>query len=254
MPVISCHLPLSKGDQLVYVRELNGNDEIMIDATGTPGLIALLQRLLYVPGRQQTDIQAESIVIAERDYLLSLIYQQHYGSKIQSTLLCGYCGEKFDLDFLLPEWVSHVRENRLNSTPDNEGYFLTSDQQRFRLPNGVDELTAQGLPLEAMAGAMLSRCVPDEVTPETAQVIQNQMDQIAPPLSGNIETHCPECRRPQPVHFDIQTYFMARMKQEKKRVTAEIHCIAMTYKWAHSEILALPRSLRKRYAALIGFD
>jgi hypothetical protein len=80
------------------------------------------------------------------------------------------------------------------------------------------------------------------------------MNQIAPPLSGDIETHCPECQRVQHVHFDMQTYFMARMKQERRRVTAEIHCIAMAYKWSHSEILALPRSLRKRYASLIGFD
>ena len=254
MPVYSFSLPITTGAQPVFLREMNGGDELLCDEPGSLGVLSLLNRVMTPPDKSGNTIRAEKIVIAERDFILSVIYKVTYGSRIQSTLHCQSCKSTFDLDFSLEEWVKHTRQHIESSDPDTEGYFHLGDNGRFRLPNGEDEIAVWGLPAEQAEKTLLSRCIPELVSPSSAAAIQQSMEKLAPPLFADMETQCPECGHQQTAHFDMQTFFLARMRNERKRVAAEVHCIATTYKWSHKEILELPRSVRKMYAALIGLE
>ncbi len=81
--------------------------------------------------------------------------------------------------------------------------------------------------------------------------VQEKMAQVAPVLNLTMQAHCPECDNDQEVLFDIQTFFLTRLKQERLQLTKDIHLIARCYHWSADVILDLPRKLRRQYAAMI---
>jgi hypothetical protein len=101
---------------------------------------------------------------------------------------------------------------------------------------------------------LLQRCIPGPFQKDRSAEIQQAMAQQAPVLLAYMSATCPECGHTQSAHFDMQSFLMARIKNERKRVAAEVHCLAVAYRWSHREILDLPRSLRKTYVSLNGFE
>lgn len=253
MPAWSFELYFTAGARAVALRELNGFDELMIDDAGTPGILKLLNRLIVQPLANDKPLKAEKIAIADRDYLLSGIYKYTFGPRIQSVLPCQACTQHFDIDFLIDDLVAHTRGNATTAGRDTDGFY-TSNNYRFRLPNGEDELAVMGLSAQQAEQQLLHRCVPQPFSEEDTAPIQEQMEQAGPILLMNMQATCPECQVQQDVRFDMQSFLQARLTNERKRVAAEIHCLAATYRWSHHEILELPRSLRKTYAGLIGLE
>jgi hypothetical protein len=253
MPAYTFKLLFTPGNHFVSLRELNGYDELMIEDAGTSGIISLLNRLMVEDAVGKLP-SAAKLAIADRDYVLAEIYKYTYGSRIQSVLTCQSCTQPFDLDFLLDDLVAHTRGETLACTIDDHGFYITEDQDRFRLPNGEDELATYGLKADQAEQLLLCRCLPEPVTKEKADRIQALMERLAPILNMNMQVTCPECRHIQEAHFDIQSFLLAQLKNERKQAAAEVHCLAATYHWSHQEIIELPRSLRKMYVSLIGMQ
>jgi hypothetical protein len=111
-----------------------------------------------------------------------------------------------------------------------------------------------GLPPGEAGQLMLSRCLHAAPADEDKEHVQEFMEEIAPMLKMDMEANCPECGYRQALHFDMQSFLLTRMKNERPRIAAEIHSIASAYRWTHQEISDLPRSLRKTYAMLVGFE
>ena len=248
------HLSYCPGRPTVWLRELCGFDELMIDDRGTRAILQLLERIMIPSNSGKLPINAEKIVIADRDYLLSGIYINNYGPRIQSVIKCGKCAQPFDMDFSLHDLVSSVRNTHGEIEQDEQGFFHTEGEFQFRLPDGEDELAAFGMPTLMAEKHILDRCISGRHT-RCKKYRHTDDDEVGDPtVFTEIEATCPECGERQLVIFDMQTFLLLRLKNERKRVAAEVHCLASAYRWSHEEILKIPRRLRKTYARMIGLE
>lgn len=241
-------LRLTPGVESITLRSLRGRDEIVIQNTGTKNLLSFLESLIQ--SEQSTNkINSSQIVTADRDRLLALFYISLYGAKIESTVSCKECDQKFDLDFRLDELLQHYQPS--TSILLNSGKYELESGVCFRLPNGEDEILIEGLNIEEAEKQLFERCLLNGDIETDKEKVQQKMAELAPLLTMNMQTICPECSHVQEVRFDIQSFFLTRLYQEKSTLLREIHSIASHYHWSHQEILELPRNLRKQYAALI---
>jgi len=253
MLVHTYHLIHTPNRPTVSLRELNGYDELMIEDNRPRAVLKLLQNVIMPPSPGKPAVIPEKIVISDRDYLLSGIYTYTYGSRIQSVLKCRTCGSPFDMDFSLKDLVSSIRGSANDRPQDDQGYYCYDDY-RFRLPNGEDEMAVAGMAVVEAEKRILERCMASTNTVAKDRDVQSVMKSVAPLLFSEMQTTCPECGANQLVIFDIQTFLLSRLKNERRRVTAEVHSIAMAYHWSHHEILEIPRTLRKSYAGMIGLE
>ena len=251
MALHSFRLRVASPVRSINLRELNGHDELMLEETGAIGAIKLLTNLTVQPAYTNETVSIAKIAIADRDYLLSGIYKYTYGSQIDSTLRCQACKQPYDVSFSLDGLVEHIRSGALAVQTDDDGFYKLDDNCRFRLPTGEDELAVWGLTAAEAGPVMLQRCLPQPVSDEKTSEIEQIMEKIAPILSTDIGVNCPECGNTQNVKFDMQSFLLGKMKNERKRVASEVHRIASAYKWSHQEIMDLPRSLRQTYSNLI---
>jgi hypothetical protein len=242
-------LLLTPGAEGVYLRSLSGADEMAVQNTGTGNLIQLLESLM-LPGQTGNKVNAALIVTADRDRLLALLYISMYGAKIESTVSCRACGQKFDLDFSLNELLRHYQPAAI---ADNGQYQLEPGIS-FRLPNGEDEMFINGLVGAEAERQLLERCLLEGNADTDSEKVQLKMAELAPVLSLDMQADCPECGNEQQVQFDMQSFFLTKLKQERPDLIREVHNIASQYHWSQQEILSLPRNLRKQYAALIQQD
>jgi len=244
-------LRLTPGTGGVFLRRLCGADEIAVDNTGTPILISLLQSLMQPVGTDNHKVNAAQIVTADRDRLLALLYISLYGAKIESTVNCAACTQKFDLDFSLDELLNHYQpSNSVSAT----GKYQLEPGISFRLPTGEDELHINGLTGAKAEQQLLERCLLEGNAETDGEKVQQKMAELAPVLSMEMQAVCPECGHTQQVQFDMQSFFLTKLKQERPVLMREVHSIASQYHWSQQEILSLPRSVRKQYAALIQLD
>jgi hypothetical protein len=233
----------------VSLRELYGHAELAADDSGTRAALNLLNKLIVRESEDGPPLMAEKIAVADRDFLLSRIYKSTYGPKIESTMNCNACSSKFDLSFFLDDLMSHESLAAFPTDQDSEGYYLLNEKLKFRLPNGEDEIAVCGLPIKEAEASIIRRCIPEQISNEERNEIQELMEQAAPFLFMDLAAICPECGHQQSMLFDMQSFLLAKIRQEKKRLAFEVHCIASTYHWSQQEILNIPRTLRKTYCS-----
>lgn len=241
-------LRLTPGVEGVYLRSLCGADEMGVENTGTQNLVNLLESLMQ-PATTGNKLPAAKIVTADRDRLLALLYISLYGSRVESTVSCKECGQKFDLDFSLNELLKHYRPS--TALISDNGKYELEPGISFRLPTGEDEMLIDGYTGAEAEKKLLERCLLEGNAETDNEKVQLKMSELAPVLSMEMQALCPECSHEQQVQFDMQSFFLTKLKQEKVVLVREVHNIASQYHWSHREILDLPRSLRKQYAALI---
>ncbi|MCF6407753.1 hypothetical protein L3C95_33005 [Chitinophaga filiformis] len=242
-------LQFTPGHRQVLLRELCGQDELKVAGYGTADAIHLIKGMI---GQGQS-LQAGAIATADRDRLLAAVYRHTYGARIESTIHCRYCNALFDVVFSLDDLLLHTQPERDKSTliQTTEGWYQTAEGHSFRLPTGDDELAVSGLPVDEAVQMLLARCTATGTISGNTTGVQEAMEQVAPLLQKEMLAHCPECSKEQQVSFDMQSFLLVRLKNDQRMATLEIHQLAMAYHWSHQEILQLPRSLRRTYAAFI---
>lgn len=254
------NLLFTPGCAVVWLRELCAHDELSVTDVGTYGAVDLLNRLLISPDGSAV-VPAASVATADRDRLLAMLYRGLFGTRIESTLTCTTCAEPFDVNFRLDDLLTFMQPamDKHPAEPITDGMFQLPDGTRFRLPTGADELSIAGMPTEQAVQQLLQRCtvqVVSETTNETidSEVVQQAMEVVAPLLDMDLGAQCPECGQAQSVHFSMQSFLLNRIKNEQRQVAADVHQLAVAYRWAHTEISALPRRLRRMYVGLIQSD
>lgn len=255
MAIFSFRLSAFSPVRFISLREMNGHDECMVYDTGSPCALKLLNNIM-VPlfdGNTEKKIKAEKITIADRDRLLAEIYKYTFGNRIESSLNCSNCGEKYDVDFLLDDLVKYSAGENENIKTDDEGFFCSDDGLRFRLPDGEDEMAVLYVGAENAEDVIFSRCVAKQGVKEKKSIAA-LMEEIAPVMTTDISINCPECAALQQVQFDMQQYLLAKIKNGQKKLTVEVHNIASAYGWSHKEIMDLPRSMRHTYSGFINND
>jgi len=241
-------LRLTPGANGIFLRNLCGADELALEDTGTGTLVALLEALMQGDATENK-VHAAQIVTADRDRILAMLYMSLYGPKVESTIECQSCGQKFDLDFSLDDLLEHYRLQPVEVT--GQGTYEFEPGLSFRLPTGEDEMFITAANEVDREKILLSRCLVEGNPDVDNEKVQLKMAELAPVLNMEMKAVCPECNHSQTVHFDIQSFFLTKLRQEKPLLMREVHLVASYYHWSHREILELPRKLRKQYVALI---
>ncbi len=238
-------LKFTSGVSEVKLNDLNGFSELLLEKNNSENLILFLESLITTNNGEKFD--AKKIAIADRDRIIAELFIKYFGEKIESTISCKNCSQKFDLDFSLKNILTNYLSNSI-LTPKN-GIYKIDGICEFRLPTGEDELAIKGLTNAEAERYLYEKCILKGKI--GAEKLQEMMEEIAPVLNINLQAACPECNAEQDVKFDMQSFFITKFLQEKPKLIAEIHALASSYHWTKNEILELPRSLRKQFYGLI---
>jgi hypothetical protein len=231
---------------VALVGEFTGVAELAVTDTGARSAIALVDAVL-APGGSGVVAPGDgrSLAVADRDRILVQIYLEMYGPVVDSTLTCGTCRSRFDLDFRLDELAAHC-----DPDPDDEAPPWRVGDIEFRPLTGADELAVLG---DADPDAALfRRVVVGERDDADRSAVADELASRTPPVSAPIGAICPECDEEQQVDFDVQRYLLARLLGERRRTLGAFHSIAATYHWSRQEIVALTRDEREVYVEMIG--
>ena len=240
-------LALTPGVTGVFLHAPCGKDELCIEDTDTASALRLLNGLICSPS-----FDAGDIVTADRDRIMAHLYIYLYGNKVESVLSCPDCGKPFDINFTLTDLMKHYPLTSGKTMGKNT--YTCGPAYKFRLPTGHDELQVAGSDLATAEKNLLALCTVEGEVPDDPGEVQENMWQLAPVLSVEMGAICPECGSSRQVLFDIQSFLLQRLLQERPQLIHDIHCIASRYHWPHQDILELPRKIRKQYAALIQSD
>lgn len=240
-------VPLSpglEGRREAWIRPLTGAEEA---APLAP--LALLARALVPAGPWAVGPeQAQRLPMVDRDRLLLALHQQCFGDVVRADATCTACTKRYTVSFALSE-LAGLLDPPLPAGvegPDAEGAFTTAGT-RFRLPAPAD-IAAAG---SAGPRALLDACVLDGDASAGAEAVESAMDQLNPVLDLAIDTACAECGAPQAPRFEIGAFLTHSLAGDRPFLIREIHCIARSYGWSHTEIMALPREDRRAFVRLI---
>lgn len=272
-----CVAPDSSSALFAVLRELSGQDEVSVLASGGRAATELLARLLVdVPGATLRAGEIWDLSLADRDRLIAHLYLQTFGDQVEARAHCVECNAGFEFDFSLSSLVDDIEETALCARhalagADREAPLRDSDVPgffefgglRFRLPTTRDEAALRALPAEAHVSELIDRCVEDssgvraedsddaDTQSGVRELLENALHALAPLLTTDLNPPCVECGQVQEVEFDVVSFFMAGLARERSLVLREAHTIASTYRWGHAEILTLPRAERRTYVELI---
>ena len=249
-------IPLRFGGEraIARLRELTGRDEYSVLGVSTANAIDLLAGLIDTRAQaEEQRIDAVDLVAADRDRLLAAIYKKAFGDRIESTLTCNKCAEPFDIEFSLASVISSINET--SETNEcvrlDDGRFKAANGLSFRLPTGRDEVAAMGMTAKEVESLLLRRCTEDREWPEGERAFEELLERVAPLIDLELVAPCPECHNVHTIQFDIQTYLLGALVAERRRLLADINCIAGAYSWSLDEILSLTRSDRRHLVELI---
>jgi hypothetical protein len=235
------------GLQSPRLRDVTGHDERAVDRADSGAAIELIARLAETPAG------AIRMTAFERDLILARIFTRLYGDRIESTLECRNCGKPFDIAFSLQELTGRQPQSSA-VVPCGDGTFRMEGGLRFRLPTGEDELSVLHLSAGEAVAQLLQRCVLEAPGEFDASAVQDAMEQVAPILDVDINTSCVECGAAARVRFDLQTYLLQSIRQDRRRLWRDTHVLATTYKWGLDEIHGLSRADRRSLVSMIESD
>lgn len=253
MPNYPQSLLFTPGCSHAWLRELSGRDEQAVAGTGVDTALALIDRL-WAEGHRQ-GMRAQDLAAPDRDRLLAAIYRHTYGDQVKGSIACRNCGEPFDMDFSLGSFVDHHHGQAPMPGPSRlpDGSFLLEGGLELRLPTGADELAVMHLDDAAAGKALLARIIRKGELDEAAAeaMAEEALPELAPMLQAEMAAQCPECGHGAAVSFDVQSYLLQSLLNDRDRLQYEVHRIASAYGWSLKDILKLSRSARRDYTRLI---
>jgi hypothetical protein len=233
----------------------------MVDVASSP--MSELERVIEILGctvrlgpHQQPDPGlVRQLCLGDRHYLMLCLSYLTGGDMVWLHPECEQCNNRFDLQ---------IRRSKVPVKSGGKGYpfielCFRGKNLRFRVPNGEDELSIRGKPLDRAIDHLLHRCLvhddekaPEKnitpgLTPEEIKTIENAMDEAAPDVGSRVETVCPECGQSQVVPIAINGPPNIRIMD----LYQDIHILAQSYSWHEANILAMPSWRRKIYIRFI---
>ncbi len=245
------------GNKWIFLNELRGLEEQMVSGSKSIDAIMLLDACIVNFVESDFAVtKASSLTIPDREIVLTAMYENTYGPKIETSVQCQECNQPFDIDFILSDLISSLKPKQPNGWKETDGLYIftTTNGISFRLCTGDDELAVMGMETEQAEEEIISRCLLKGDKENARKEISNAMSQVASLIDLDIDTNCPDCETQQKFHFNLQSYLLNSLIRDKKLLTAEIHQIAINYGWGLDEILNLQRSLRKTYVSYLDSD
>jgi hypothetical protein len=239
-------LPLS--GLSVAFRQPDGEDETLFAELApdrpTAAGVMLLQRLgrtgeseRFDPGRLAlTDF--ETALVALRCHL--------YGPDASSEANCSACGERVELSFSFERLAEAAQPRPLaGAAPEPGGGEVGG--VRFRLPTAADACACEGRP--DAAERLRATCMGNLPDPGLRRRVERAMARFGPLLSRVVAAPCTACSAVLRTLIHVPTFVVGEVAWGARTVFEEVHLIASAYGWREADILALPRTRRRRYAA-----
>jgi hypothetical protein len=249
MPTATERVPLRHASPqrlLVRLREPQGSDELALAGVDTRAAVALLDRLL-----EDAPCAAGELSASDRDGLLCTLHRKLWGDRIVSSMECGACGAMYDLSFELSVLQHRLASQSEAATVENPRTLNDAEGRRYRLPTAAEEEGAAQYGL-AEGHARLCALVTGEHEPATDEAesaaLGARLEALAPIIDVDLDTNCAECGHPRQARFDIQSFVLQRLLDERDALLGEIHAMATGYGWPLPDIVSLPRGLRRALA------
>lgn len=225
--------------QAVRLREPCGADELALDGVDTRAAVRWLDALIDGPP------SAAELSASDRDALLAGVHRALWGDRIVSSFACVACGKLVDLSFELSALQRDLARRGETAQVSAPCRLHDHDGHAYTLPAAADEEAAAEL------GALQGRqALAGGIRPGAdAAAVAARLEVLAPLLDVELDAICAECGQAQQMRFDIQSFVLQRLLDERAALLAEVHALAAGYGWSLSEIAALPRSLRRAFAA-----
>jgi hypothetical protein len=90
--------------------------------------------------------------------------------------------------------------------------------------------------------------------PIPVEELDDLLSRVAPLLDLSLDASCPDCGHSQKIRFSVQSYLLASLVNERRRLVADVHRLAAAYGWSRQDILELPRAMRRQHVELIEGD
>jgi hypothetical protein len=241
------------------LREPDGFDELSVLESPLQGMAAMLdlaRRVATLP--DGAPVGWDELPAADLGGLSLLIRRAWIGESIRTGGTCPEpgCGERFDVSFPVSPYLAYHRPRRPRGVvpaPVGGWFTLAGSDVRFRIPSVGDVLAAAAA--EDPGLGLAARCIdPPGVPSPVSRRIDRALSALAPSLEGVVGGNCPTCGAALSLAFDPLAYTLAELRDAFQSVYAETHALASAYGWTEEAILAMPRSRRRRYAALIAQD
>lgn len=224
--------------QVMRLREPGGQDELSAQGVDTHAAVRLLDRL-----HDRPDFTVAELSASDRDRLLAAFYRALWGDRVLSSLDCAACGAIYDLSFTLSALQRELAEKAQVSTVAETRTVTDADGRLLYLPDADEEADAAAHGL-AQGSARLFALIDRDGQSDAAGLCR-QLEQIAPLLDVDLDTRCAECGESAVARFDLQSFALQRLLDEREAILNEVHTLAHGYGWSLPDILSLPRSLRR---------
>jgi hypothetical protein len=220
------------------LREPQGSDELSVGGVDTRCAVQLLDRLL-----DGAPCSAAELSASDRDGLLAALHRRLWGDRIVCSLECPGCKAMYDLSFELSMLQRQLMEQGEAAHTVQARCIVDAGGARFTLPGADEEEAAAERGLDAGVAQLLAAITGGEGV--DAEALGQRMEALAPVLDLELDTRCAECGQPQLARFDIQSFLLQRLLDEREAVLSEVHTLATGYGWSLPDIVGLPRSLRR---------
>jgi hypothetical protein len=237
------------------VREPSGNDELFVLEHPHAPMQTLLELVCRVGATATGNpLDWSCLPATDLDAAALLIRRSWLGDNIRTDTTCPApgCQERIDVSFGIADYIGHHRPRRARGAEreSEEGWFrLAGAAVRFRIPTVADLLEATSDASDALS----VRCIDaPALSSALARRLDRALARLAPRLDDLLGGSCPTCGHQVALRFDPLVYTVAELQSAFSGLYLETHAIAAAYGWPEREILALPRSRRRRYAAIIA--
>lgn len=248
-------LPVSGID--IIVQTPTGAEDILLLENSSEDVICALELVTALTtASNRTGIEWSALSVTDLNVLLLHLRQMVFGDLIRTDIVCPNedCRRRIDVKFCISEYLTHHRPGKargVEADVGNIGWFhLVNVPVSFRLPNVGDQIAA----LHAVSSEreLIKRCIRPAMLPSRiVKRVETAMEALAPNLSHDLQGECVECDRPVTMYFDVQHFVLSELRDQARFIYEDIHLLASQYHWTQAEILALPRSRRAHYIALL---
>ncbi len=225
----------------VRLREPQAGDELALNGVDTRAAVGLLDRLMDTP-----PCSAGALSASDRDALLCALHRGLWGDRIVSSLTCRACGALYDLSFTLSAMQWQLAQAGDAAVVEAPRVLVDGQGQRYRLPDAAEEEGAAQLGSDAGRAALREAVQgTDPLRTDDIPAVSARLEALAPIIDVDLDAACAECGQAQQARFDIQSFVLQRLLDERDGLRGEVHALASGYGWPLHDIVSLPRSLRR---------
>lgn len=246
MPDVSERVPLRHAAAqrlLVRLREPLGSDELALAGVDTRAAVALLDRLL-----EDAPCSAGELGASDRDGLLCALHRHLWGDRIVSSLECEACGAMYDLSFELSALQMQLAAQTEPAAVEALRVLADGQGRHYWLPDAAQEEAAAQYGMGEGHRRLRALVAGDQPLHDDARELDVRLETLAPIVDVELDANCAECGQPRLARFDIQSFVLQRLLDERDALLGEIHAMAGAYGWPLHDIVSLPRRLRRALA------